>query len=124
MQRSGKRAGTKPVHDSVGADKKQLPLGPQQIRNPHGFAEMLKVGAAAHADVLAVVDQLAGGLIDERTGPAAQPGSGFQQRHRQFSFRQSDRSRQPGQSATDDDRVVVEISIAIENVRPLNLNFC
>ena len=113
----------KRIHNSVGADEKQFSFGPQQIRNPHGLAEVPKVGTAAHADVLAVVDQFACGLIDERTGTTSQPGPGLQQCHGDVAFRQCNRSRQPGQPATDDNRVVVEISIAIGNVRPLNLKF-
>ena len=109
----------KSVHYSIWADEKQFPLSPQQVRDPYGFAEVPKVGAAAHADVLAIVDQFTGGLIDKRAGPSAQPGTGLQQRHRDVTFRQSDRSRQPGQSATDNNGVVVEIRIAIGNVRPL-----
>ena len=53
-------------------DKVQLAHAPQRIERPHAAAEVEIVRAAAHRHMLAMVDGLASGLVDERTGAAAE----------------------------------------------------
>ena len=44
----------------------------EQMADADGAAEVIEVGAAAHADVLAGIDQVSGGRIGKGTGPAAE----------------------------------------------------
>ena len=66
------------------------------------FAKVSKVGATTHADMLAVVDKLAGGGIQKRTRPASELLSAFQQGDALVGLPQSLRGSQSRQSRADD----------------------
>lgn len=74
MQRCRKRTGGKPALLAFRSDECQGRLGPQQISQSQTVAEIVQIRAAPHGDVLTVVDQLPRRLVDERAGPAPQPG--------------------------------------------------
>ena len=66
---------------------------------------MIEVRTTAHADVLAVVDRLAGLSVDDRSRPPAPARPRFQQGHPDVPLRQRRGGGEPGQSAADDDDV-------------------
>ena len=85
-----------------GLRKHDVRLAAEQVGDPDPPAEIGQVRAAGHADMLAVVDLLAGDRVGERAGPAAQPGPAFQERDPQAATDQCRRRGQAGQAATDD----------------------
>ena len=70
--------------------------------DPEGAGEVSEVGAAAHADVLAVIDDLPGGLVDKRRRPAAEPIA-HSMSVTAIPPRQAAGCRQPGQSRAEND---------------------
>src|SRR5262245_7781857 len=103
MQRSRKRRSAKTAHPAVRTDKRQAAFADEARIDADRPAEMLKVRPAAEIDVLAIVDRLAGGLIDERTGSPTPAGPGFKERYGKASFGQRRGRCQSGQAAPDDD---------------------
>ena len=51
------------------------------VTDPDRVEKVGEVGAATHADVLTSIDELAGGGVGERTGPAAEALSRLQYGH-------------------------------------------
>ena len=103
MQRRGQpTAGGEIVPRALGPDEVQRVGAIETILDARAAAEVEKAGAAAHCDVLAVVDPLAGVGIDERAGPAAEPAGLLKQFDPQAAFHGGDGGGQPGQPAADD----------------------
>ncbi len=89
------------AHAAVRRHEIQSRLGLHQVVNPKDFAEMGQVRAAAHADVLAGIDEFARSAVAEGTGPPAEPAARFDQRDAEAARRQRRRRRQPRQAAAD-----------------------
>src|SRR5579863_2163449 len=64
---------------------------------------MPEIRTAAQGHVLAIVDRLAGCLIDERTGSPSPPRARFAKRRAHPAFPQRGRRRQSRQSTSDND---------------------
>ena len=102
MERSGTQSGPEPRDPPLGTKKHDGRLTAKEVGDTHSLAEIGQVCAAGHADMLAVVHQLAGDRVSERAGSAAQPGTAFQERDPQAATDKSRRSGQARQAATDD----------------------
>ena len=87
---------------TVGTQKDQLALAAEHRIDPDPPAEISQVCAAGHADMLAIVDELAGRRVVERAGASAQPGPALEDRDPQAAIDQSRRRRQARQAAADD----------------------
>ena len=73
VQRRGQpAAGREIALAALGTDEVQRVGALEAVVDAGAAAEVEKLGAAAHRDVLAVVDPFAGFRIDERSGPAAE----------------------------------------------------
>src|SRR5262249_15189847 len=68
---------------------------------------MAEIRPAAEVDMLAVVDGLAGRLIDERTGPPAPSRTRLEQRYAKAPLAKRCRRRESRQAAPNDDHMVV-----------------
>ena len=68
---SGQGIGGETADAPVGGDEIETGLGLQQVGDADGPAEMGEVGAAAHADMLAGVDELPAGGVGKGPGPPA-----------------------------------------------------
>src|SRR5207249_4282884 len=79
----------------IGRHEVERFLRPQVARDTYGPAEVGQVRAAAHADVLAGVDELTAGGVVERTGPAAEPAARLADGNGEAALRQAHRRRQP-----------------------------
>ena len=71
----------------------------EKIGEPDRAAKVLKIGATAQADVLAIVDLRARRLVDERAGPATQAGGATRTPSRSLRVRRAHGGRQAGQTA-------------------------
>ena len=96
MQRRGNRIGAKLTHPSVRGHEVEALLRLNPTIDANGPREVLEVGAAAHADVLAGVDELAGRGIGEGASSAAKTVARFEQRDLKSAGRQGGRRRQAG----------------------------
>jgi hypothetical protein len=81
MQRGGQRIRLQSIQDAVGPDKIQLAFNSKRRRKPGTSTEVAKVRAATKADMLTVINELAGRFIFERTRTAAEPRPCLEQRH-------------------------------------------
>jgi hypothetical protein len=75
---------------------------PQTVDDAHAAAEIDQIGAASHADVLAMVHHLPGRLVRVGCGSSPKGLSGFKKLHLKSLFPQSGGSGHASQSATDD----------------------
>ncbi len=66
-----------------------------------GPAKIVEIGATAHADVLASINQLTGGRVLEGAGTTTESIFGFEQRDGETTRRQSGGRRQSRQSAAN-----------------------
>jgi hypothetical protein len=90
-----------PAYAAVGRHKVQARLWLEEVVNADGAEEISQVGTATHADVLAGINELAGGGIGKGTGTTAQSIAGFQDGNAKTAGGQSGGCRQSRQSATD-----------------------
>src|SRR5262249_5950798 len=81
MKRRGEPAGLEAANPAVGRNEIQTGLGAKQVGYAQGAEEVREVRAAAHADVLAGIDELPRRTVRERAGAPSQPTSRFQQRN-------------------------------------------
>ena len=79
VQGSGQTVGGEGADAAVGRHEEEAALGSEEMIDADGPAEVGEVGAAAHADVLAGVEELAGGGVGEGAGPAAEPAAQFEE---------------------------------------------
>lgn len=75
MNRGGKPAVLQAIDDAIASDELKLFFCDEMLAGGCPFAELLEVYAAPHIDVLAVVDQFACCLIDDRSCTPAKPWS-------------------------------------------------
>ena len=106
MQRRGQPVRAEPAAAAGAVDERQFPLHAEAVGDADAVAERPQVRAAAHADVLAVVHQVAGGLVLEGGRPPAQPGPRLQHRHRHAAAGQRRRGRQARQPPAGNDHPV------------------
>jgi hypothetical protein len=113
MERRGEPRGWGKVAPlAILAKEKQLGVSDEQIAATCALAQIEKVGAAAHGDVLAMVECFARLCVTIGTCPATQGLFGFEQRDLQSVSRKTV-SRKPygsgnaGQAAADDDDTAV-----------------
>ena len=106
---------------AVGADEVQRVGAIEAVVDAGAAAEVEELGAAAHRDVLAVVDRLAGLRIDERSGAAAEASWPARTVRRAAPLDGGNGGSQPGQPSADDrelrGRVRDVCSIAIMSLR-------
>ena len=87
---------------AVRPDEVQAKGGPlKAIVDSRAAAEIEKTGAAAHGDVLAIVDPLARFRIHQRSGPTAERFGLLEQFDAKASLYRGNRGGQPGESAAD-----------------------
>src|SRR5947209_6913750 len=106
VQRGGKGSRAEPAHAPVGRHEVKARLRLKQMSNADAAEKMGQVRAAAHADVLARIDQLARGAVGERTGPAAQAIARLDQSDLEATRSKRGRGRQASQARTDDDDTI------------------
>ena len=87
----------------IAIEQNHLALAAEHRGDSDPPAEVGEVGAAGHADVLAVVHQLAGRRILKRARATAQPGPAFQKRQSQAAIHEARGDRQAGEPAADDE---------------------
>ncbi len=80
--------------------------GAHQVGQAGAAAEVVEVGAAAKADVLAMIDNCSRGRIAKRTGAAAELPPGFEEFDVQTPIGQTNRRGQARQTAADNGRTV------------------
>src|SRR5271155_4348478 len=78
----------------------QIAAGANLIEEGEGLA------IAAHQDVLAVVDEIAGVAVDKGTSAATQGWLAFQQGDAEAILRQGNTGTEPGEAPTDDDDIL------------------
>ena len=105
MQRRGQQAGAEAGDAALGAEEDDLGVAAEEVREADPAAEVGQVGAAGHADVLTVIDLLAGHRVGERAGAAAEPGPALDQGQAEPAVDQRRGRGQPGEAAADDDDV-------------------
>lgn len=88
---------------AAGTNKVQLLCPCKGVCDADGLTEAVEFVTAAHADVLAIVDQGLGLLVFKGAGATAEPGSRFEQSDRSAPLCQGDRGSQAGETASDDD---------------------
>src|SRR5690348_4589920 len=109
----GRRPGArlKSADAAVGRHEIKARLWLDQLVDLERAKKMRKIGAAAHADVLASVDQLPGGAVVEGAGPAAEAIARFQERDAKPARRQRRRRRQARQSTADDNDAWLHLTL-------------
>jgi hypothetical protein len=80
----------------------QCPMTVEQAVDGGAPAEIEKIRAAAHGDVLAVIDHCAVGRIEKRAGAAAELAAGFKEFDLAAAFDEGDSGGEAGQPAADD----------------------
>src|SRR3954451_3529779 len=81
----------------------QAILKGQPVEAADLFQEGNRLLITAHEQVLAVIDDIAGLLIDERVSATAEMAAPFEQGHRRAALAQLNARRKAGKSAADDD---------------------
>jgi hypothetical protein len=102
MERGGPSVGLEDTPAAIRGQEVEPGLRREQVADGKGLEEVCEIGAAAHADVLAGIDELAGVRVCKRTGAAAEAMTRLQDRHAEAALRQGGRGGQSGQSASDD----------------------
>jgi len=102
VQGGGESAGLQGRVPPLGREEPERRLAAEEVGRADPAAEVGEVGAAGHADVLTVVDEIAGRRVDERAGPPAEPGAALDQGDVQVLARQADRRGEAGEPAADD----------------------
>src|SRR5437870_4181524 len=74
----------------------------QPIKAADLFQEGNRVMITAHEQVLAVIHDIAGLLIDKRISPATEMPAPFEHDNRRAALAQFDACRKPGEAAADD----------------------
>ena len=103
VKRRGQAVGGEAADAAVGRHEVEAGLGLKEMGDADGLAKMGEVGAAAHADVLAGVDELSGGGVGEGTGPAAEAVARFEHGDVEAALGERRGGRQSRQPAADDD---------------------
>ncbi len=98
----GEGVGGEAAEAAVRGEEVESALRPQQAVDAEPAAEVGEVGAAAHADVLAGVGELAGGGVGEGAGPPAEARACFQEGKATAAFREGDAGGQAGQPGAED----------------------
>jgi hypothetical protein len=96
MQRSRQSISPKSAYPPIRRHEIERRLRRNQMVDADSLAEVIEVRAAAHADVLAGVDELAGRGISEGAGSATQAVARFEDRDLKSAGRQRGRRCQPG----------------------------
>ena len=102
MEWGGQDPSLEPREPAIGSEEVDRGLAAEQGTGTHALAKVGQIGAAGHAHVLAVIDQLAGGGILERASAAAEAGAALEQGDPQAASRQRSRRREPGQPTAHD----------------------
>ena len=103
VERGGPRVGGEDAFAAVRSAEPELRLRFEQAAHAEGFAEAVEGGAAAHADVLAGIDEFARRGIGEARRPPAEAGPRFEQRDGVPAPGEGHRRRETRQSAADHD---------------------
>src|SRR5260370_30787416 len=101
VKRRRQRIGSK-LTDPSGGHEIETRLRLHPLLDSDGLREMLELSAAAHADVLTGIDELAGGGIGERTCPATQAVARLKKRDLKSLGRQCRRGRQTRRTYAND----------------------
>ena len=96
---------------TIGSDKQQRAVTAKQVVDAGAAAEVDQVGTAAHADMLAMVDQLARGRIAKRRRAPAQGTPRLDELHSATRFRQGHRRRHACQASANDDHSGAAVSL-------------
>src|SRR6516165_800806 len=111
MQRRRPAVRAESAHAAVGRHEIQRRLGLHQVVNAKDFAEMGQIGAAAHADVLASIDEFARYAVVKGAGSPTEPAARIEQRDAKAARRQRRRRRQPRQTAADDEHAGLHLTL-------------
>ena len=103
VERYGQPAcGRKIVPGSVRGNEMQAAMACEALGDAGPAAEIGQIHAAAHPDMLAVIDPRSGMRLQKRPRPASQPPSAFEDLHTDPMFGGRRAGRQAGQTAADD----------------------